>query len=36
MSPSRELPTAMPDGWFAVAWSKDLVEGEVKRSQYFC
>ncbi len=35
MSPSREVPLAMPDGWFAVAWSKDLVEGEVKRARYF-
>jgi nitrite reductase/ring-hydroxylating ferredoxin subunit len=28
-----ELP--IPDGWFAVAWSKDLVRGEVRRAHYF-
>lgn len=28
-----ELP--IPNGWFAVAWSKDLVDGEVKRARYF-
>ena len=28
-----ELP--IPNGWFAVAWSKDLVPGEVKRTRYF-
>lgn len=25
----------IPNGWFAVAWSKDLVDGEVKRTRYF-
>lgn len=35
MSPSRDLPRGMPDGWFAVAWSKDLVAGEVRRLRYF-
>ena len=25
----------IPNGWFAVAWSKDLVEGDVKRIRYF-
>lgn len=25
----------IPNGWFAVAWSKDLVDGEVKRARYF-
>ena len=28
-----ELP--IPNGWFAVAWGKDLVDGEVKRRRYF-
>ncbi len=28
-----ELP--IPDGWFAVAWSKDLVPGDVRRLRYF-
>jgi nitrite reductase/ring-hydroxylating ferredoxin subunit len=28
-----ELP--IPNGWFAVAWSKDVVPGEVKRIRYF-
>jgi phenylpropionate dioxygenase-like ring-hydroxylating dioxygenase large terminal subunit len=36
---SRENGTqdelGIPNGWFAVAWSKDLVDGEVKRSRYF-
>ena len=30
---SAELP--IPNGWFAVAWSRDLVPGEVKRARYF-
>ncbi len=30
---STEL--GIPDGWFAVAWSKDLIDGEVKRAHYF-
>jgi len=25
----------LPNGWFAVAWSKDLVPGDVKRARYF-
>ena len=25
----------IPNGWFAVAWSKDLVHGDVKRIRYF-
>lgn len=25
----------LPNGWFAIAWSKDLVPGDVKRIQYF-
>lgn len=25
----------IPDGWFAVAWSKDLVTGDVQRLRYF-
>jgi phenylpropionate dioxygenase-like ring-hydroxylating dioxygenase large terminal subunit len=28
-----ELP--IPNGWFAVAWSRDLVPGDVKRIRYF-
>src|SRR6185436_3368986 len=28
-----ELP--IPNGWFAVAWSKDFVPGDVKRARYF-
>ncbi len=27
-----ELP--IPNGWFAVAWSKDFVAGEVKRAYH--
>ncbi|TFH26755.1 MAG: FeS-binding protein [Myxococcales bacterium] len=26
---------AIPNGWFAVAWSKDLVDGQVLRTRYF-
>ncbi|MFQ5515728.1 MAG: Rieske 2Fe-2S domain-containing protein [Myxococcota bacterium] len=29
-----EVP-GIPNGWFAVAWSKDLVPGDVKRIRYF-
>jgi phenylpropionate dioxygenase-like ring-hydroxylating dioxygenase large terminal subunit len=25
----------IPNGWFAVAWSRDLADGEVKRARYF-
>ena len=25
----------IPNGWFAVAWSKDLVPGDVQRIRYF-
>ncbi len=28
-------PPGIPNGWFAVAWSKDLAEGEVRRARYF-
>ena len=28
-----ELP--IPNGWFAVAWSRDLVPGDVQRLRYF-
>jgi nitrite reductase/ring-hydroxylating ferredoxin subunit len=28
-------PPGYPNGWFAVAWSSDLREGEVKRARYF-
>ena len=35
---SRQLenqePPQLPNGWFAVAWSKDLARGEVKRIRY--
>ena len=30
----NEAP-GIPNGWYAVAWSKDLTEGEVKRIRYF-
>jgi phenylpropionate dioxygenase-like ring-hydroxylating dioxygenase large terminal subunit len=33
--PNRHEPPGIPNGWFAVAWSKDLVKGEVKRIRYF-
>lgn len=33
--PNRGLPPSIPNGWFAVAWSKDLLPGEVKRLRYF-
>jgi len=32
-SPHTDLP--IPNGWFAVAWSKELTDGEVKRLRYF-
>jgi len=37
MSETRSQHTALsvPNGWFAVHWSKDLVPGEVKRIRYF-
>lgn len=25
----------IPNGWYAVGWSKDLAKGEVKRIRYF-
>jgi nitrite reductase/ring-hydroxylating ferredoxin subunit len=28
-------PPGYPNGWFAVAWSSDVREGEVKRAHYF-
>ncbi len=35
-TPSQEhRPPGIPNGWFAVAWSKDLADGEVKRARYF-
>jgi len=30
---TMELP--IPNGWFAVAWSKDFVPGDVRRARYF-
>ena len=34
--PSNETESfALPDGWFAVAWSSDLETGAVKRARYF-
>jgi phenylpropionate dioxygenase-like ring-hydroxylating dioxygenase large terminal subunit len=33
-SQQTQTPT-IPNGWFAIAWSKDLVRGDVKRIQYF-
>jgi phenylpropionate dioxygenase-like ring-hydroxylating dioxygenase large terminal subunit len=37
MSRTRSQHTALPipNGWFAVAWSRDLVPGEVRRLRYF-
>jgi nitrite reductase/ring-hydroxylating ferredoxin subunit len=32
---NRHVPLPIPDGWFAVAFSKDLIAGEVKRIRYF-
>jgi len=34
---SSDSPAALPipNGWFAVAWSKDLVPGDVQRARYF-
>ena len=34
-SESRDLTLPIPNGWFAVAFSKDLVDGEVKRVRAF-
>ena len=34
-SESQHLPPGIPNGWFAVSWSKDLIDGEVKRIRYF-
>ncbi len=37
MSPTRSqhIVLPIPNGWFAVAWSKDIDGGEVKRIRYF-
>jgi phenylpropionate dioxygenase-like ring-hydroxylating dioxygenase large terminal subunit len=37
MSRTRSQHTALPipNGWFAVAWSRDLVPGDVRRIRYF-
>ena len=37
MSRTRSQHTALPipNGWFAVAWSRDLVPGDVRRLRYF-
>jgi nitrite reductase/ring-hydroxylating ferredoxin subunit len=32
---NRHTPLPVPNGWFAVAWSKDLVPGDVQRLRYF-
>jgi phenylpropionate dioxygenase-like ring-hydroxylating dioxygenase large terminal subunit len=32
---NRQTPLPIPNGWFAVAWSKDLPVGEVQRLHYF-
>ena len=32
---NRHAPPPIPNGWFAVSWSKDLAHGEVKRIRYF-
>ena len=33
MSERCDLP--IPNGWFAIAWSKDVAPGEVIRTHYF-
>ncbi len=35
MEVNRHTPLPIPNGWFAVAWSKDLVPGDVQRIRYF-
>ena len=32
---NKPTPLPIPNGWFAVAWSKDLVAGDVLRARYF-
>ena len=34
-SESRDVTLPIPNGWFAVAFSKDLVDGEVERVRAF-
>ena len=34
-SASRDVTLPIPNGWFAVAFSRELVDGEVKRVRYF-
>ena len=34
-STTRDVTLPIPNGWFAVAFSKELVDGEVKRVRYF-
>ena len=34
-APQIDSRPRLPNGWFAVAWSKDLVRGDVKRIRYF-
>jgi phenylpropionate dioxygenase-like ring-hydroxylating dioxygenase large terminal subunit len=34
-APQESTTPPLPNGWFAIAWSKDLVAGDVKRIQYF-
>ena len=35
LQPLRGPTPGMPNGWFAVAFSRDLVPGDVKRGRYF-
>ena len=32
---NRHTTLPIPNGWFAIAWSKDLVPGDVQRARYF-
>jgi nitrite reductase/ring-hydroxylating ferredoxin subunit len=32
---NRHVPLGIPNGWFAVAWSRDLAPGGVRRARYF-
>ncbi len=32
---NRQTALPIPNGWFAIAWSKDLVPGDVQRARYF-
>ena len=34
-APQDHTPLPIPNGWFAVAWSRELVAGEATRIRYF-